>query len=423
VVFLFGFEHKHFTTREALLVLRSISYQYLFADFEPRNLSFKVGQSVLKQKFKVVYWNNIPSPYMVERFNALADHGVLDFEAWFNDRTEADRSWLVDESSWRFKYRYMPVTRIRKRRLHWPWPLLRTKPDVLVSLYAEPVFLFGWFLARLQGTKTAFWCQVTMDRWIKRAGWKNAIKRFVFQKVDATLGSGEESRAFAIRYGIPSEKAMRLPHSIDVIHYAKGSAQSRLKRDSLRSDMGLEGVVFIYVGRFWWGKGITYLLDAFEQVQNENEFAMSLLFVGDGPEEGGLKQQCINRGIKNVVFAGFKQKPDLPVFYALSDVFVFPTLGDPYGLVLDEAMACSLPVISTSAAGEIRDRVEGGINGYIVPPENSAALAERMLELACNAGLREKMGERSYEKIKDHTPDKWALDFERIIESLLARNA
>lgn len=373
----------------------------------------------MKQKYKVIYWNNIPAPYMVERFNALADRGTLEFEAWFNDRIEPDRSWSVDESSWRFKYRYMPETRIGKRRLRWPWPLLQTRPDVLVSLYAEPVFLGGWFLARLRGIKIAFWCQVTMDRWVKRAGWKDAMKRWVFPKLDATLGSGEESRIFAMRYGVSSEKAMRLPHSIDVIHYAEGSTHARLERDSLRSNMGLEGIVFIYVGRFWWGKGITHLLDAFEQVQKKNEFTVSLLLVGDGPEERGLKQQCINRAIKNVVFAGFKQKPDLPALYAMSDVFVFPTLGDPYGLVVDEAMACSLPVISTRAAGEIRDRIEDGINGYIVPPENASALSERMLELTRNAELRDKMGERSYQKIKNHTPEKWAQDFESIVFKLL----
>lgn len=369
----------------------------------------------------VVYWNNIPSPYMVERFNALADRGNVDFEAWFNDRTEPDRSWVVDELSWRFRYRYLPVTRLTGRRFHWPLPIFGRRPDVLVSLYAEPSFLVGWFLARLRGIKTAFWCQVTIDRWVKRTRWKDAIKRFVFSRVDATLGSGEESRAFAMRYGISSEKAMCLPHSIDVIHYAEGSNQARLERDSLRGGMGLEGIVFIYVGRFWWGKGITYLLDAFKQVQNKNVFVVSLLLVGDGLEEGELKQQCINRGIKNVVFAGFKQRPDLPAFYAMADVFVFPTLGDPYGLVVDEAMACSLPVISTSAAGEIRDRIEEGINGYIVPPENSSALAERMLELAHNVELRDKMGKRSYEKITDHTPDKWAQSFERIVRTLLTK--
>lgn len=370
----------------------------------------------------VVYWNNIPSPYMVERFNALADCDAFEFEAWFNDRIEPDRSWEVDEASWRFRYRYLPTTRVLGRTLHWPLPLLGRRPDVLVSLYAEPSFLVGWALAKLRGTKTAFWCQVTMDRWVQRSAWKNAVKRAVFPRVDATLGSGEESRAFAMRFGTPSNRARCLPHSIDVAHYMTGSAQARLQRDALREELGLKGTTFSYVGRLWWGKGVNYLLEAFGVVQRQSAGEVSLLLVGDGPEEARLKQACVECGIRNVVFAGFKQKSELPRYYALADVFVFPTLGDPYGLVVDEAMACALPVISSSAAGEIRDRVEEGVNGYIVPPEDSAALASRMLALAQDSAPRARMGQVSAEKIQGHTPEQWAEDFERIVQDLISED-
>ena len=122
-----------------------------------------------------------------------------------------------------------------------------------------------------------------------------------------------------------------------------------------------------------------------------------------------------------MVFVGFKQKPELPRYYALADVFVFPTLGDPYGLVVDEAMACSLPVISSSAAGEILERVEKGINGYIVPPEDSGALAERMLHLAQDPLLCVRMGWISVKKIQGHTPENWAKDFERAVEKIMRK--
>ena len=370
----------------------------------------------------VVYWNNIPAPYMVERFNALADRDAFEFEAWFNDRLEVDRSWEVSESAWRFRHRYLPTTRLLGRTQHWPLPLLGRRPDVLVSLYAEPAFLAGWAVAKVRGSKTAFWCQVTMDRWVERKPWKNAIKRAVFPRVDATLGSGEESRAFAMRFGTPPDKAMCLPHSIDVVHYSAGACRARPLREAQRRQLGLEGTTFIYVGRLWWGKGINYLLEAFETVQRRSAEPVSLLLVGDGPEEARLKQACAERDIRNVVFAGFEQKPELPRYYALADVFVFPTLGDPYGLVVDEAMACGLPVISTSAAGEIRDRIEEGANGYIVPPEDSAALSERMLHLAQNPDLVARMGAVSREKIQGHTPEKWAEDFERIVLTLVNGN-
>ena len=367
----------------------------------------------------IVYWNNIPAPYMVERFNALADRQDFDIEAWFNDRSESDRSWIVDESSWRFRYRYLPTINIGRHRLHLPMPVLGKRPDVLVSLYAEPSFLIGWAVAKLRGAKTAFWCQVTNDRWVKRRTWKEALKRLIFPKVDATLGSGKESQAFAMRYGVPEEKALCLRHSIDVNHYASGREKYFQDRAHIRNNLRIQGTVFIYVGRLWSGKGVDYLLKAFDKVQKMSGEEVSLLLVGDGLQEAELQRFCVERGIRNVIFTGFQQKPELPRYYAAADVFVFPTLGDPYGLVIDEAMASSLPIISTSAAGEIGDRIDEGANGYIIPPGDSEALADRMLRLVNNQHLCQIMGKVSAEKIKGHTPEQWAKDFETIIYALL----
>lgn len=364
----------------------------------------------------VVYWNNIPAPYMVERFNALADRDDLDFEAWFSDRIEPGRSWNVDESSWRFRYRYLPTSNFMGKTVHWPVPVLGHRPDVLVSLYAEPSFIIGWLIAKLRGAKTIFWCQVTHDNWVKRSAWKEWLKKLLFKRVDATLGSGEESRAFTMKYGVPAKRAIRLQHSIDVDHYVSGYKKNFENRERIRNEIGVSGTVYIYVGRLWSGKGISYLLKAFELVQRSVESDVSLLLVGDGEEESQLKKYCTDRGIKNVIFAGFHQKGELPRYYIAADVFVFPTLGDPYGLVVDEAMASSLPVISTNAAGEISDRIENGVNGYIVSTGNSESLSNGMLKFVDNEKLCRDMGAHSLEKIIRNTPDKWAEDFSNIVK-------
>jgi glycosyltransferase involved in cell wall biosynthesis len=376
----------------------------------------------LGQRAYVVYWNNIPSPYMVERFNAVADLDNLEFEAWFNGRIESDCSWEVVESQWRFRYRYLPTTRLLGQTQRWPVPVLGRRADVIISLYAEPVFVGGWLLAKLRGCRTAFWCQVTMDRWVKRNWFKNGVKRLMFPHVDATLGHGEQSRRFAMQYGVPPSRALTLPHAIDVKHFREGSAAARDRREAFRRKHGLRGVTFLFVGRLWWGKGIIYFLEAFASVQRSVEQEVSVLLVGDGPEEPNLKRFVEEKSIRNVTFAGFKQKKDIVLFYAGSDVFVFPTLGDPYGLVVDEAMACSLPVISTTAAGEIRERIENGYNGFLCPPEDTAALTRAMVELVQDASLRRRMGERSFVRIRGQTPEKWANDFERVVETILGKS-
>lgn len=374
----------------------------------------------MSQKPFVVYWNNIPAPYMVERFNILGNRANLNFEAWFNDRNEPDRSWIVDESAWQFRYCYINTFVYSGRRFHCPLPLLKgLRPDVMVSLYSEPSFLLGWTMAKLKGVKTGFRVVATSDRWVKRTAWKEAFKKLLFPRVDFIITEGKDGRKFSRHYGAPHDRIFFARHGIDVTHFRDGSTIVGSERSHLRKQLCVKGTTFIYVGRLLKLKGLSYLLDALKKVQQQTESEVSLLLVGDGADENFLRTKCKTEGFRNVSFTGFRHAKELPKMYAAADAFVFPTLGDAYGLVIDEAMACRLPVITTSAANEIHDRVEDGINGYIVPPENSHALAEAMLKLAKNSDLRRRMGSNSAKKINDHTPEKWADDFEKIVFSMM----
>ena len=146
----------------------------------------------------------------------------------------------------------------------------------------------------------------------------------------------------------------------------------------------MTGCVFIYVGRMVSGKGLDTLFSAYRKVRSV-DLDVSLLLVGDGPEQQRL--QAETGELSGVVWAGFIQPAQLPGIYSIADVMVFPTLGDANGLVVEEAMAAGLPVISTSAAGDIRARVPEGVAGYVVPPADPDALATRMIELARSAGV------------------------------------
>jgi glycosyltransferase involved in cell wall biosynthesis len=371
---------------------------------------------------RVVYWNNIPAPYNVARFNALARRGNLDFEAWFNERQPSERSWDVEESTWEFRYRYLPSVGLHGRGMNLPWPLIGSNPpDLLVSLYGEPGFLLGWSIARRRGIRTAFWSEVTFDRWVQRRRWKEAIKRYIFPRADGIITVDADGRDFARRYGAREDRIFFAPHAIDAQHFIDGREAGLAERERMRRELGIRGLTFINVGRWWWGKGLDHLLDAFAVLQRRLEGEVSLLLVGDGPEERRLRQRCAEEGLRNVVLLGFQQQSELPRYYTMADVFVFPTLGDPYGMVINEAMACSLPIITTTAAGEAGYRVEDGVNGFYVPPANSAALLDRMEALARDPALRQQMGEASLARIRHEAPECWAIDFERSVDAILSR--
>ena len=374
------------------------------------------------RKLRLVYWNNIPTPYMVDRFNALADRDTYEFEAWFSARTEPGRSWAVDESTWRFPYRYLHGVGMGQFRLELPIRLLGAKrPDVLVSLYASPSYVIGSTLARFRGTRIAYWVEVTFDAWTPRRRWKEALKRWLFPRAHGILTPGGDGRAFAERYGAPRGRIHRVPHAIDVDRFRVGAEDARPDRAALRERLGLEGCTFIYVGRLWeHGKGLGHLIDAFAAIATGDTRPLSLLLVGDGPDESRLRRRARAEGVGDAVkFAGFVPSAELPRYYAASDVFVFPTIGDPYGLVLDEAMAASLPVISTSAAGELGERVQHGHNGLLVPPADTAALAEAMLQMASDSAKRVAMGQESAGNVRGRTPEAWAQALEGAIGSIL----
>src|SRR6202035_4244612 len=175
-----------------------------------------------------------------------------------------------------------------------------------------------------------------------------------------------------------------------------------------REALGLPPRFFLYAGRLVREKGVFDLLHAYSTLQPELRKNVGLVFVGDGPEKSALVQYAGATNSGSIHVVGFAQREELAAYYALADVFVFPTHTDPWGLVVNEAMACGLPVIASQAAGCVVDLVANGRNGRIVSVGNVQELACAMSDLALDAGLRALMGRRSRERIEQFSPEAWA---------------
>ena len=354
-----------------------------------------------QNRMKLVYWNNIPSPYMIERFNILADRGNVEFQAWFSERTEADRSWMVDESTWRFPYAYLGTGLSGLQSAC--EAMRRVRPDVLVSLYDRPEYVGAMSFAKSCGCRVAFHAMKTFDSWVRRRHLREAAKYVVFPHVDAFQVPGTDAARYVERYGARPESIWILPEPVNVARFSDcGGTPPNEALFSTR-----RGCTFLYVGRLWEGKGLAYLLDAFEYVAGLAP-DVRLVVAGDGIDEQHFRERADNL---NVCFLGFVHD-ELPEIYKACDVLVFPTLGDPYGHVIQEAMASGLPVISTTAAGEIADRVIDGVTGFLVPPAQSQALAAAMLVLARDPPLRDRMGKAGFQKISSRTVEWWTGAFE-----------
>ena len=183
-----------------------------------------------------------------------------------------------------------------------------------------------------------------------------------------------------------------------------------------RRSLGVSGCVFVYVGRLWKGKGLDELLTAYRNLEGELGIKVSLLVIGDGVDQSHYRELFMS--LPRVVMPGFVQPAELPGWYALADCLVFPTHGDPNGLVVEEALAAGLPVIVTDAAGDIGSRVPEGVAGYVIPVGSADALQERMGRIARSPALHP-----SPELTASKSVEGYATDFEAFVAEITTREA
>jgi glycosyltransferase involved in cell wall biosynthesis len=123
-----------------------------------------------------------------------------------------------------------------------------------------------------------------------------------------------------------------------------------------------------------------------------------LLIGGSGPEEQRLRQLVVSLGLQNSVrFLGFLPEPDLPRYFALADLFCFPSIFETFGIVLAQAMAAGLPVVAADSSA-VPDVVQHGITGLLSPPLDADAMAVNIARLLDDPLLRRHMGQAARER-------------------------
>ena len=376
-----------------------------------------------KRKPLVVFWTDSPTPYIVGRFNIIARRGVLDLQVWFSVRGKPQYSWEIDEERWDFSWRYIARRDVPIWLSQVPLDdIVLSRPDLLVSGYSTVSYALGSMAAKALGSRIAYRVVANYEALIHTPRWKQGIKHFLFRVADGAKVPGTDAMAAAEHYGVPRARIFPVQQSIDVSHYSGASRIGAAERALRRRELSLHGCVFVYAGRLVRGKGLDDLIVAYRQIQAEG-IDVSLLLVGEGPDEDRYRAMASN--CQGVVFTGFVQPVKLPSYYALGDVFVFPSLGDVHGLAVDEAMAAGLPVVASSAVSDIRIRVIDGESGYVVPPKDPTKLADRMRYLASDLDSRRRQGFRARQIVDNFDHAAYATDFEKFVDrvlSLPARN-
>jgi glycosyltransferase involved in cell wall biosynthesis len=228
---------------------------------------------------------------------------------------------------------------------------------------------------------------------------------------------GQSAGEYLDGYAVPRNRIFVAPNAVDNQFFEQQSFSVRRHAGLHRSNLGLPRRFFLFSGRLVKEKGIFDLLAAYRALPSVLRREIGLVFVGDGPAYAELDRK-VSGEPGSIQLAGFAQRERLAAYYALADALIFPTHTDPWGLVVNEAMACGLPVICSEAAGCAEDLVQGCGNGLIVPAGDVARLSAAMAEVAADDELRLRMGECSRERIRNYSPQICAAG---IAEAILAR--
>jgi glycosyltransferase involved in cell wall biosynthesis len=155
----------------------------------------------------------------------------------------------------------------------------------------------------------------------------------------------------------------------------------------------------LFVGRLVYQKGLDILLPALSELKH---LPWELTVVGDGPYRGALKKAALALGIsERINFTGWQHNDNLVRQYQAANIFVFPSRHEGMPNVVLEAMACGLPVIATSIAGN-EELITHGKTGLLVPPEDSINLMEALSALLSNPELCKQIGGASRKRVGQH---------------------
>lgn len=348
---------------------------------------------------KVLFLTNYPSPYRVQFFDELGQH--CDLTVLLSDRREEetcrDPSWFAEGTA---NFHMIQLqSRAAKHHgealcvdvLRW---INRSYDAIFVCGYSSPTAMLA--MQYLKFRRIPFFMEVDGGLIRGDSPAVKWLKTHFVSSADGWVSSGRSTTDFLVHYGAKREKVTEYPFSSLRQGDILAQPVSEEERMQLRRELGMEEKnVILAVGQFIPRKGFDVLLQSAPALPEDT----GIYIVGGEPTEEYLKMREENH-LEHVHFVGFRGKDVLSKYYRAADVFTLPTREDIWGLVINEAMAYGLPVVTTDRCVAGLELVENGVNGYIVPVENAAVLAEKLnLTLEnCRA-----MGAASLEKIRPYT--------------------
>ncbi len=366
---------------------------------------------------RVVFVSPEPTPYRAPLLDRVAAEPGIDLTVIYAARTVARRTWSVELHHDAVFLDGVTVPALGAVLRH-DYPFTPGIFSALRRADPECAVVSGWSTFASQAAVA--WCRGRSVPYVllveshdagPKAGWRRVVKETVVPPIVRGAASwlvvGSLARESVVALGARSDRVRVFANTIDVDRFAARAAELSARRAELRAGLAIEpgDLAVVTVGRLVPEKGVDTLVRAIRE-------GMALVVVGDGPERRRLERLRDELGVR-ATFTGDLPADGVVEAYAAADAFALLSEHEPWGVVVNEAAACGLPLVLSDRVGAAADLLRDGENGALVPAGNAAAAAAALGRLAADPAGRRRMGERSRELVR-------GFGYERSVESLVA---
>jgi glycosyltransferase involved in cell wall biosynthesis len=314
---------------------------------------------------KVALLTNIPAPYREKMHELVSEYFNGFYTVVYCAEKESNRKWEVKYGN----YNKQVLSKINDNAIHNNPKIIKSlnklNPDVVIIMGFYPTMLYAYLWTVFKSKKLIVFTDGTLKSESFLSSIHRLVRKIVFIKTKAFIGPSKGSAELYKSYGIDKNKFFRTYLSVNNELFVN-IASIEKKYD------------LMFSGQFIDRKMPLFFIEIAKIVQ-ERYGKCSVLILGNGELEGEIIELLAKYNIE-YSYPGFISQEDLPSYYAQAKLFLFPTKNDPWGVVVNEAMASGMPVITCNNAGVANDLVIDGYNGYVLPLEEKV-WADKIVEV------------------------------------------
>lgn len=368
---------------------------------------------------KVAYITNLRTPYRTLQLNEFSKIENMELTVYYTDKPNENRKWDLNKA-FGFKEFDLKGYKIFKKYGYINKGLLnivKSNDLIITGAYEQPSYILLSIMCKIiKKPYVLSFDGISCDRInIEERKFKKLIKNIVISNASAIFGNGEVSKQYFHKvFNYPLEKIYNQYLTSDMDRINSLYEHKDSYRKEYRESLGIleNDKVIIYSGRLIYIKNIDSVIKAINKVDKKN---LVLLITGGGELAQELTVLAEKLKVR-VIITGFIQNQDeLFKHYFAGDAFILPSICEPWGLVVNEAMCAGLPILVSNKCGCSKDLVVETHNGYLINPDDIQDIATKVYKLMYEDNLS-VMGNKSKDIIKEWTFENSKKSLIKIIE-------